>query len=161
MKLFSGIVDSKEYLNGPPFELNNGNSIPQYILGKSYYPVLPWLLTPFNEKNGELSSVELAFNEVHGKGMELVATAIAKVKKRWKAVGKKWKEQCIEAFPFVIVFCCLLYNFLIECSEVLPDENVELRGNIELPDFDGEDDESAKRTRDALASHWSRLSQTV
>lgn len=160
-KLFSGIENSKEYLNGPPFELNNGNSIPQYILGKSYYPVLPWLLTPFSDKNAELSSVELAFNEVHSRGMELVGTAFAKVKKRWKVVGKKWKEQCIEAFPFVIVSCCLLHNFLIKCSEVLPNDNVELRRNIEFPKFDGEDHESGKRTRDALASHLSRVSQRV
>ncbi|CAA2995623.1 Hypothetical predicted protein [Olea europaea subsp. europaea] len=160
-KLFAGVEDSKEYLNGPPFELNNRNSIPQYILGNSYYPLLPWLLTPFTEKNGELSSTELAFNKVHGRSMELVETAFAKVKKRWKVLGKKWKEQCVEAFPFVIVSCCLLHNFLIKCSEVMPDENVELRRNIELPEFDGEDDESGKRTRDALASHLSRVNQRV
>ncbi|CAA3021609.1 Hypothetical predicted protein [Olea europaea subsp. europaea] len=117
--------------------------------------------------------------------MELVATAFVKVKERWKVVGKKWKEQCIEAFPFVI-FTCLLHNFLIKFSEVLLDdnvelwsnielpefvlikfsevlleENVELWSNIELPEFDGEDDKYGNRTWDALALHLSRLSQTV
>ncbi|KAK6135508.1 hypothetical protein DH2020_030761 [Rehmannia glutinosa] len=158
-KIFSGIEDSKEYLNGPSFELNYGNSIPQYILGDSCYPLLPWLLTPFNDKHNELSSSEMAFNEVHHSGMELVRTAFTKVKKRWKLVGKKWKEQCIEAFPFVIVSCCLLHNFLIKCSEVLPEENGEGCRGSEFPVFDGEDNENGKRIRDALASHLSRVSQ--
>ncbi|KAK4381423.1 hypothetical protein Sango_2969800 [Sesamum angolense] len=132
-KLFSGIEESKEYLNGPSFELNSGNSIPQ-----------------------ELSSSEIAFNGVHRRGMELIGTAFGKVKQRWKLVGKKWKEQCIEAFPFVIVSCCLLHNFLIKCSEMLPDEHAEGYRDAGFPVFDGEDNESGKRIRDALASHLSR-----
>ncbi|KAL0403869.1 UNVERIFIED_CONTAM: protein ALP1-like [Sesamum radiatum] len=158
-KLFSGIEESKEYLNGPSFELNSGNSIPQYILGDSCYPLLPWLLTPYSENNRELSSSEMAFNGVHRRGMELMGTAFAKVKQRWKLVGKKWKEQCIEAFPFVIVSCCLLHNFLIKCSEILPDEHAEGYRDAGFPVFDGEDNESGKRIRDALASHLSRVSQ--
>ncbi|KAH6817364.1 hypothetical protein C2S51_000967 [Perilla frutescens var. frutescens] len=158
-KLFTGIEESKEYLNGPAFELNAGNSIPQYILCDSCYPLLPWLLTPYGGKNRNLDSPEMAFDEVHCKGMELVGTAFAKVKKRWKLVGRKWNEQCIEAFPFVIVACCLLHNFLIKCSEVLPEENTEGYNIREFMKFDGEDSESGKSTRDALASHLSRVSQ--
>ncbi|KAK4420122.1 protein ALP1-like [Sesamum alatum] len=158
-KLFSGIEESKNYLNGPSFELNSGNSIPQYILGDSCYPLLPWLLTPYSENNRELSSSETAFNEVHHRGMELMGMAFAKVKQRWKLVGKKWKEQCIEAFPFVIVSCCLLHNFLIKCSEILPEEHAEGYRDGGFPVFDGEDNESGKRIRDALASHLSRVSQ--
>ncbi|KAG8372659.1 hypothetical protein BUALT_Bualt12G0089600 [Buddleja alternifolia] len=156
-KLYYGIENLKEYLNGPSFELNGGNSIPQYVLGDSCYPLLPWLLTPFSKKNEELSSSEMAFNEVHSRGMELVGTAFMKLKKRWKLVGKKWKEQCIEAFPFVIVACCLLHNFLIKCSEVLPEENVKSCRDNEFPLFDGEENESGKGIRDALASHLSRF----
>ncbi|KAL3840728.1 hypothetical protein ACJIZ3_025319 [Penstemon smallii] len=156
-KLFSGVYDSEEYLNGPSFEVNAGSLIPQYVLGDSCYPLLPWLLTPYNVKNGDLSSSEMAFNGVHSRGMELVGTAFCKLKKRWKLVGKKWKEQCIEAFPFVIVASCLLHNFLIKCSEVMPEENAESFKDTEFPMFDGEDDECGKRIRDALASHLGRL----
>ncbi|XP_042050851.1 protein ALP1-like [Salvia splendens] len=155
-KLFSGVEESKEYLNGPSFELNSGNVIPQYLLGDSCYPLLPWLLTPYSGKNRELSSSEMEFNGVHCKGMELVGTAFAKVKKKWKLVGRKWKEQCIEAFPFVIVACCLLHNFLIKCSEVFPEESVEGCKEREFTEFDGEDSEIGKRIRDALASHFTR-----
>lgn len=158
-KIFAGIEESKEYLNGPSFQLDSGNSVPQYILGDSCYPLLPWLLTPYGHKNKELGYSEMAFNEVHCKGMELVGTAFAKVKKRWKLVGTKWNEQCIEAFPFVIVACCLLHNFLIKCSEVLPEENAEGYKGGEFLEFEGEDSESGKTIRDALASHLSRVSQ--
>ncbi|XP_073279135.1 protein ALP1-like isoform X2 [Primulina huaijiensis] len=154
-KLFSGVECSKEYLHGPSFELSTGSSIPQYILGDSFYPLLPWLLTPFNKTNGELSSSEQAFNEVHCRGMEFIRVAFGKVKKRWKLVGGKWKGQCFEAFPFVIVACCLLHNFLIKCSEKMSEEKVEISRDREFPLFDGLDDDCAKRNRDALALHLS------
>ncbi|KAL6523507.1 hypothetical protein OROGR_017110 [Orobanche gracilis] len=161
--LFSGIEGSKYHLSGPCLELQSGISIPPYILGNSCYPLLPWLLTPFieNENHKELSFSEVTFNEVHCRGMKLFGTAFANVKKRWKLVGKKWKEQCIEAFPFVIVACCLLHNFLIKCSDAFLDENPEGNTDVEFPVFDGEDNESGKRIRDALASHLGRVSQVA
>ncbi|XP_027066544.1 protein ALP1-like [Coffea arabica] len=160
-KLLSGVEETKEYLNGPSFELSDGNSIPQYILGDSCFPLLPWLLTPYKklDENAGLNSSEMAFNSVHSSGMELVRMAFGRVRKRWKLVAKKWSEQCVEAFPFVIVTCCLLHNFLIKCSEAVQDEDAECSRDQEFPVFDGEVDESGKRIRDALASHLSRANE--
>ncbi|XP_057470977.1 protein ALP1-like [Actinidia eriantha] len=159
-RLFAGVDESRELLNGPCFELGDGNSIPQYILGESCFPLLPWLLTPYVGHRNGLNSSEWAFNSVHRQGMELVGTAFGRVRARWKLLSKNWKEECIEAFPFVIVTCCLLHNFLIKCSEALPDVNVEyyLREQELLP-FEGEVDENGRRTRDALALHLNRVSQ--
>ncbi|KAJ8568653.1 hypothetical protein K7X08_028186 [Anisodus acutangulus] len=154
-KLYLGVEESKEYLNGPSFELTDGSSIPQYILGDSCFPLLPWVLTPYNDSNEE-DGAEMAFNSVHRKGMQLVGTAFGRVRKKWKLLAKKWKEQCVEAFPFVIVTCCLLHNFLIKCSEAVTDETEEYPMSEEFPVFDGEVDESGKKTRDALASHLFR-----
>ncbi|KAL3532262.1 hypothetical protein ACH5RR_005783 [Cinchona calisaya] len=158
-KLFSGVEETKEYLNGPSFELSDGNSIPQYILGDSCFPLLPWLLTPYKkfDENDELNSSKVAFNSVHKGGMELVRMAFGRMRKSWKLVANKWNEQCVEAFPFVIVTCCLLHNFLIKCSEALPEENVECSRDQDFPVFDdGGVDENGERIRDALASHLSR-----
>ncbi|XP_031106949.1 protein ALP1-like [Ipomoea triloba] len=154
-KLFSGIEESKGYLNGPTFELNDGNSIPQYILGDSCLPLLPWLLTPYIKpvEDVDLSPTQAAFNSVHARAMELVGTAFERVRCRWKLVANKWKGRCDEAFPFVIVACCLLHNFLIKCSENLPDENVEYSRNQEFPVCDEALDDSGKRVRDVIASH--------
>ncbi|XP_055822804.1 protein ALP1-like isoform X2 [Solanum dulcamara] len=154
-KLYLGVEESKEYLNGSSFELNDGNSIPQYILGDSYFPLLPWLLTPYSGSNEE-DGAEMAFNSVHRKGMQLIGTAFGRVREKWKLLAKKWNEQCIQAFPFVIVTCCLLHNFLIKCSEAVTDETEEYPRCEEFPVFDGEVDESGKNIRDALASHLFR-----
>lgn len=158
-KLYLGVEESKEYLNGSSFELNDGNLIPQYILGDSCFPLLPWVLTPYSGLNEEEDGGKMAFNSVHRRGMQLVGKAFGRVRERWKLLAKKWNEQCVEAFPFVIVTCCLLHNFLIKCSEAVTDENEEYPRREEFPVFDGELDESGKRTRDALASHLFRVSQ--
>ncbi|KAF3669765.1 putative NEDD8 ultimate buster 1-like [Capsicum annuum] len=157
-KLYLGVEESKEYLNGSAFELNDGNLIPQYILGDSCFPILPWVLTPYKGLSEE-DGAEMAFNSVHRKGMELVGKAFGRVREKWKLLAKKWNEQCVEAFPFVIVTCCLLHNFLIKCSEAVTDETKEYPRCEEFPVFDGEDDESGKEVRDALAAHLFRVSQ--
>ncbi|RVW43817.1 hypothetical protein CK203_074090 [Vitis vinifera] len=109
--LFSGVDESRELLNGPPFELTDGNLIPQYILEFG-----------------------------HGGSF-------------WRSYGKR-----SAFFPFVIVTGCLLHNFLIKCSEPLPDENAGRSKEGELPIYQGKMNESGQRIRDALASHLSRVS---
>ncbi|KAH0742727.1 hypothetical protein KY290_030720 [Solanum tuberosum] len=158
-KLYLGVEESKEYLNGSSFELNDGNSIPQYILGDSCFPLLPWVLTPYRGESNVEDGAEMAFNSVHRRGMQLVGTAFGRVREKWKLLARKWNGQCIEAFPFVIVTCCLLHNFLIKCSEAVTDETEEYPRFEEFPVFDGEVDESGKKIRDALASHLFRVSQ--
>ncbi|KAE9464331.1 hypothetical protein C3L33_03738, partial [Rhododendron williamsianum] len=160
--LFSGVEESRELLDGPCFELSDGSSIPQYVLGDSCFPLLPWLLTPFvkSDCNNGLNSSERAFNSVQREAMELAGMAFGRVRARWKLVSNRWKEECIESFPFIIVTCCLLHNFLIKCSEALPDVNL---GDSEDQDvlnaFEGEVDEDGVRIRDALALHLYRVSQ--
>ncbi|XP_059635208.1 protein ALP1-like [Cornus florida] len=160
-KLFSGVEESRELLNGSSFELSDGNFIPQYILGDSCYPLLPWLLTSFvkSDERSSLSSSERAFNSVHSRGMELVGTTFGRVRTRCQLLSKPWKEECIESFPFVIITCCLLHNFLIKCSEPFPDEAACYSKDQELAVYQGEVDENGLRIRNALATHLSRVSQ--
>ncbi|XP_065629244.1 protein ALP1-like isoform X1 [Quercus suber] len=157
-KLYLGVEESRELLNGPRYELSDGNSVPQYILGESCFPLLPWLLTPYIRANEEDSfgSSEREFNSVHSRAMGLVGTAFGRLRARWQLLGKQWKEECVEFMPFVIVTGCLLHNFLIKCSEPMPDENVRCLRERKLPVPEGELDESAQRIRDVLASHLSR-----
>lgn len=159
-KLYREVEQSKELLNGPSYNLSEGCLIPQYILGDSCFPLLPWLLTPYNRVNEEDSfgSAERAFNCVHGNAMELVGDAFGRLRARWRllAASRKWKQECVEHLPFVVVACCLLHNFVVKFNEAMPDEGVEKEEG--LPSFDGVEDESAVRVRDALALHLSRLS---
>ncbi|TKY54772.1 putative nuclease HARBI1 [Spatholobus suberectus] len=159
-KLYRGVEESKELLNGPGYNLGEGCLIPQYILGDSCFPLLPWLLTPYNRVNEEDSfgSAERAFNCAHGNAMGWVGDAFGRLRARWRllAVSRKWKRECVEYLPFVVVAGCLLHNFLARCNEGIADEGVEEEGG--LPAFDGVGDESAARLRDALALHLSRTS---
>lgn len=176
-ELFSAIEESRELLNGPSYELNDGSSIPQYILGESCFPLLPWLITPYTksvdgEEDGDednededgdgclnLSSSKQAFNSVHNRGMELLDTAFGRLRARWRILSKEWKEESIESFPYVVVTCCLLHNFLIKSNEEFPDEDSDYMRNHDLSDYEGEGDETGERIRSAIASDLSRVSQ--
>ncbi|KAK3001276.1 hypothetical protein RJ639_020816 [Escallonia herrerae] len=161
-ELFSGVEELKELLNGPCFQLSDGNAIPQYVLGGSCLPLLPWLLMPFGgsgENRTTVTSSAAAYNSVHGSGMELVGKAFGRVRAEWQLLSRPWKEECIELFPVVVVTCCLLHNFLIKCSEALPDVNLGHSSNHDLPLFEGEEDDSAHGNtgiRNALALYLSR-----
>lgn len=159
-KLYLGVEESQDLLNGPVHELSDGNSLPQYILGDSCFPLLPWLLTPYVRSNEEESfgTLEKAFNSAHTRAMGLVGTAFARVRARWQLLSRQWKEECMEFLPFVVVTGCLLHNFLMKCSEPLPDDNVECLKEEELPVFEGQVNESGEKIRDALATHLSRVS---
>ncbi|KAF2310554.1 hypothetical protein GH714_014396 [Hevea brasiliensis] len=86
-------------------------------------------------------SAEREFNDAHGRAMGLVGNAFGRVKARWQLLARRWKEDCVENFPFVIVMGCLLHNFLIKYSEPLPEESVgRILREEELPIFEGEAD---------------------
>ncbi|KAI4335634.1 hypothetical protein L6164_014266 [Bauhinia variegata] len=159
-KLYLGVEESRELLHGPPYELSDGHLIPQYVLGESCFPLLPWLLTPYNRLNEEdsFSSAERAFNSAHNDAMGLVGTAFGRLRARWQLLSKQWKQDCLETLPFVIVAGCLLHNFLIKCREPVPVDDMNYLKEEDLPVFDGMADETAQRTREALASHLSRVS---
>lgn len=159
-KLYAGVEESKELLNGASYNLGDSCLIPQYILGDSCFPLLPWLLTPYNRVNEEDSfgSAERAFNNAHANAMGLVGNAFGRLRATWRILGakRKWKKECVEYLPFVIVAGCLLHNFVVKCNEGTKDEGV-VEKEEGLPAFDGVGDESGVRVRDALALHLSKM----
>lgn len=158
--LFSAVEESRELLSGPNFVLSNGSSIPQYILGDACFPLLPWLLTPYNEENS-VSSIEMEFNSVHSRAMGLVRRAFARVRARWDLLSKPLKEEHVEFFPVVIFAACLLHNFLMQCSEPVFDENGVgewEEQDQEVPAYEGELNRFGQVVRDALAQHLSWVS---
>ncbi|KAL5697813.1 hypothetical protein ACHQM5_028927 [Ranunculus cassubicifolius] len=162
-KVFARVEESKELFNGALFELENGNLIPQYILGDSCCPLLPWLLTPYDISNVyddlNFDSSEQAFNSVHSRGMELVNKAFARVRACWKLLSVKWKEECIEFLPFVIVTGCLLINFMMKCGEVVAEETQLQFCEQDFPTYQGKGNPNGERIRDVLAWQLSLVSR--
>ncbi|KAM6579990.1 hypothetical protein CsatA_003764 [Cannabis sativa] len=172
-KLYIGVEESRDLLNGPCLELSNGDSVPQYVLGDSCFPLLPWLLTPYTKSNKEgedgLTSMEKNFNSAHQRTMRLVRLAFGKVRNQWQLLSKQWKEECLEFLPFVIVTCCLLHNFLIKTRELTvedeendfdnsrEEEEEEDENEEKLPAFNGEMNESGQKIREAVAMNLSRV----
>lgn len=160
-RLFANVEESKDVLNGPKIELYDGNLMPQYILGDSYYPCLPWLFTPYlsrNESEGmELGSVEKEYNEVHKRAMGCLRTAFARVKGNWQLLNRSWKEESAEFLPFIITSACALNNLLLKHGEILIDDDPGYIQHQHFPVHDGELDETSTRNRDLLALHLSRV----
>lgn len=161
-KLYLGIEESGELVNGALHELGDGNSIPPYILGDSCFPMLPWLLTPYirsTDEEGSFGSMEKAFNSAHIRAMGLVHTSFGRVRARWQLLSKPWKQDCIEFLPYVVVTACLLHNFVIKCKEPMPDDKAGfLKEEQTITVFDGEMNESGMKIRDVLALHLCRVS---
>lgn len=90
--------------------------------------------------------------------MQLVQRAFARLRARWQLLRGGWKDECAEALPFVIVSACLLHNYLIKCSEPVPEES-EMGKEVEygFPAFEGKGDKVGERIRCVLASHLSKV----
>uniref|UniRef100_J3M1Y4 DDE Tnp4 domain-containing protein n=1 Tax=Oryza brachyantha TaxID=4533 RepID=J3M1Y4_ORYBR len=156
-KLYSS--QSLVLANAPHGELIGG-SVPRYFLGPACCPMLPWLVTPYNDMDAKDDmSKESIFNHVHSHGMRLVRNAFAHVRSRWRLLDECWKGECQEALPYVVVAGCLLHNFLIKCDEPAPEEVQRCAAAEQFPDFEGEKDKEGERIRDVLAAHLSLTAQ--
>ncbi|XP_065851455.1 protein ALP1-like [Euphorbia lathyris] len=150
-KLYNRIEKTKELLNGKYYNLNNGISIPQYIMGGSCLPMLPWLITPYIGGDN-LNSAEKEFNICHRKAMQLAESAFIRLKAQWRLLAMRWKGDTGSFLPFVIVMGCLLHNYLIKSDEQPPGEHVEWNTQEEeLPVYTGEADERGAMIRHVIA----------
>ncbi|WRX34550.1 Harbinger transposase-derived nuclease domain - like 10 [Theobroma cacao] len=135
-----------ELLNGPCYKLGNGNSVPQYILGDSCFPLMSWLITPYlrtNEEGDSLGSPEGEFNAVHSRAMGLVERAFGRVRVSWQLFSKRWKVRCVEYLPFraIVRRKCGGLKGGRRGVEAVSEEDVDERG---------------QRIRDAVAQHLNR-----
>lgn len=171
--------ESKCFLKGSPCKLGNGISVPRYVLGDSCFPLLPWLVTPYNssisiEEEDSFESSCREFNNVIHSALHTVEIAFAKVRTRWRILDRKWKPETIEFLPFVITTGCLLHNFLVNSGDDYSQEEwvngSADAGNAEMWK-DEEDEEETRRSegealigsrriRDAIAENLSRVNST-
>ncbi|KAJ0987740.1 hypothetical protein J5N97_006096 [Dioscorea zingiberensis] len=107
-------------LNGKKIEITEGSEIREYIIGNASFPLLPWLLTPYQGKDLPESRAE--FNKRHFATRMVVQRAFARLKEVWKIVqGEMWRPDK-HKLPRIIFVCCLLHNITIDLEDEVRDE---------------------------------------
>ncbi|KAI3678888.1 hypothetical protein L6452_38192 [Arctium lappa] len=126
---FSGfykLCESGERLNGNPQSIPGGSEIREFIVGGSNYPLLPWLITPYNE-NDEVSG----FNTVHEAARSVAVKAFSQLKGSWRILNKVMWRPDKKKLPSIIVVCCLLHNIIIDCGDYIkPDVSLSCHHDL-------------------------------
>ncbi|RWW28964.1 hypothetical protein GW17_00006542 [Ensete ventricosum] len=102
-------------LDGETAELPNGLELREYIIGDSDFPLLPWLLTPYQGK--DLSDAKTEFNKRLSAAGLVAQRALASLKAMWKIIqGAMWRPDK-HRLPRIILVCCLLQNIIIDLDD--------------------------------------------
>lgn len=109
-----------EKLNGKKIRVSQETELTEYIIGDSGFPLLPWLVTPY--QGNELSATEAEFNRrmfaTHG----VAQRALTKLKEDWRMIqGNMWRPDK-HRLPRFILVCCILHNIVIEMEDEVPDD---------------------------------------
>ncbi|KAL0919603.1 hypothetical protein M5K25_011707 [Dendrobium thyrsiflorum] len=141
-------------LNGK-MELKDGSEISEYIIGDSAFPLLHWLLTPYQGKDLCASMIE--FNKRHSATRIVAQRALARFKDMWRIVqGEMWRPDK-HKLPRIILVCCILHNIVIDQEDEVRDEMVlshhhDLNYKQQLCNFS---DKDGVTTRDKLSHYLS------
>ncbi|TVU41737.1 hypothetical protein EJB05_15282 [Eragrostis curvula] len=137
-----------------PVRVSAGNTeIREFIAGDSCYPLLPWLMTPYEGKN--LSGPMLNFNARQKAARMLGTRALARLKGSWRILHKVMWRPDKNKLPSIILVCCLLHNILIDRKD-------ELLPSVQLPDHHDtgyteenceQTDPNGKAMRDIITEH--------
>lgn len=95
-----------------------GQHVRPYIVGDWCYPLMPFLMTPFNSK-GTGSPAQNLFDGMLMKGRSTVVEAIGLLKGRWKILQDL--NVGLNHAPQTIVACCVLHNLCQIAREPEPE----------------------------------------
>ncbi|KAM0866884.1 hypothetical protein ACQ4PT_042333 [Festuca glaucescens] len=112
-------------LNGSKLKVaSDGSEVGEYIIGDAGYPLLPWLLTPYQEEN--LSEPTAEFNRRHSAATTCAGKALAMLQEKWKCLHEDvWWPANLQTRYNMVIACCLLHNIVIDMEDdaALPSAN--------------------------------------
>ncbi|KAM2648106.1 hypothetical protein TB1_001275 [Malus domestica] len=118
---FFKMSEEGDCLNGEKLVLSQGTEVREYIVGDSGFPLLPWLLTPYNRR-GHLWEHESDFNKRISATQMVAQRALVRLKEMWKIIqGVMWKPDK-NKLPRIILVCCILHNIVIDMEDKVQDE---------------------------------------
>ncbi|XP_022849084.1 protein ALP1-like [Olea europaea var. sylvestris] len=152
---FFKLCQEGERLNGKKITLSELTEVGEYIIGDTGFPLLPWLLTPYQGK--ELSESKVEFNKRLSTTHTVAKRALARLKEGWKMIqGDMWRPDKHKLPRFIFV-CCILHNIVIDMEDEVSDEVPSSHHHD--PGYRNEVcefvDESASSFRDKLCLHLS------
>ncbi|CAM0149645.1 unnamed protein product [Urochloa decumbens] len=134
-------------------QLPGGSAVREYIVGDSSYPLLPWLMTPYQGQG--LPAAKAEFNKRHTAATKVVQIALATLKGRWRVIqGELWRPDK-HRLPRIIFVCCLITNIIID-MEGTPSKEMLVSGNHDQgykQQFSNVADDNAVKQRDDLSQH--------
>ncbi|XP_042954335.1 protein ALP1-like [Carya illinoinensis] len=117
---FYKLCEKGERLNGKDLELSERSGIREYIIGDLGYPLLPYLIIPY--EGTELPESREEFNRRHHATRIVAQRALARLKDMWRIIqGVMWRPDK-HRLPRIILVCCLLHNIIIDMDDEAQDE---------------------------------------
>ncbi|GLJ06430.1 hypothetical protein SUGI_0039060 [Cryptomeria japonica] len=114
---FFRLCESGKRLNGRVKDLAQELQIREYVIGDTGYPLLPWLITPYQGR--ENSPSKMRFNARHHATRMVAERALARFKATWRIIdGVMWRPDK-HKLPRIILVCCLLHNIIIDLEDEL------------------------------------------
>lgn len=101
-------IEEGRLLNSPPLHLK-GISVPQYLVGDSGYPLLPWLMVPYTDP--VVTSCQEDFNSKHYL-MRQAALRTLSCLRKWGILNKPIEED-VRVAVACIGACAILHNILL------------------------------------------------
>lgn len=114
---FYKLCEAGERLNGNLRTLSEGVEIRDFVVGGSSYPLLPWLITPYETDN--ISASTSAFNVIHDAARMLAVKGFSQLKGSWRILNKVMWRPDKQKLPSIILVCCLLHNIIIDNEDKL------------------------------------------
>ncbi|GJX70419.1 ALP1-like protein [Tanacetum coccineum] len=119
-----------------------------WIVGGSGYPLMDWVLVPYNQPH--LTWTQHAFNEKIVEVQKVSKDAFARLKGRWSCLQKR-TEMKLQDLPVVLGACCVLHNICeMRSEEIEPELVIEVLDDEMVPDI-ALRSEYAMKARDMMA----------
>lgn len=120
---FFNLVEKGIRLNGENIHLTERRTeLRECIVGDSSFPLLPWLLTPYQRKLLPLPQTQ--FNRRHSETTKPGQMALWKLKDKWRIInGVMWRPDR-NRLPKMIFVCCLLHNILLDMDDQTLDDSL-------------------------------------
>ncbi|XP_054806901.1 protein ANTAGONIST OF LIKE HETEROCHROMATIN PROTEIN 1 [Prosopis cineraria] len=114
---FFKLCEKGERLNGKAITSTRGDMIREYVVGGFGYPLLPWLITPY--ETDSIFNTQSGFNDKHRAARLLAVRAFSQLKGSWRILSKVMWRPDKRKLPSIILICCLLHNIIIDSGDAL------------------------------------------